>query len=178
MENLKNIEHRISVLEAYIAKEINRKQASIRLGISESHVSVLKKKYLHSGREALLHGNIGREPSSKKSVFVELDAQIRQNLDFILALHHIKSILSGNTISHKNKQYLPIKPDGGILVLPVKTKVTLVETYKHQVIAILYNGDYYEPKQVADVGGRFSMSPGDDHPWKKFRYGKAAKNVR
>lgn len=62
--------------------------------------------------------------------------------------------------------------------MPVKTKVTLVETYKHQVIAILYNGDYYEPKQVADVGGRFSMSPGDGHPWKKFRYGKAAKNVR
>lgn len=117
----------------------------------------------------------GRQPSSGKSVFSELDPQLKQNLDLILAIHHTRTILSGNAISINNRQYAPLDSSGKVKTLPLQTKVTVIETYTRQIVAIHYGGEYYHLKQIADRGKRYDIPPSKDHAWRRFAYGKAVR---
>ena len=108
----------------------------------------------------------GKPPSSGKSVFSSLDPQLKQNLDLILAIHHTRTILSGNIISINNRQYVPIDSNGKVKTLPLQTKVTVIETYRGQIAAIYYEGKYYHLKQIADHGKHSDIPPSKDHPWR------------
>ncbi len=59
------------VIKSYCNKEINRKEASSRLGIHQNSVSRLKAKYLKLGDQAFIHNNSSKTPSNKTSYEVE-----------------------------------------------------------------------------------------------------------
>ena len=133
----------------------------------------------------------GAPPGSSQSVFSELESQLKQNLDYILALHHTRTILNGNVISYHGKQYLPIEANGEIYLLPSGTKVKvvatydqqpiailrfvfvfaiiLVATYDQQPIAILHQRKYYQLKHIGN--NKHYATPGSNHPWRRFIYG-------
>ena len=111
----------------------------------------------------------GAPPGSSQSVFSELEPQLKQNLDYILALHHTRTILNGNVISYHGKQYLPIKTNGEIYLLPSGVKVKVIATYDQQPIAILHQGKYYRLKHISS--NKHYAVPGSNHPWRRFIYG-------
>ncbi len=59
------------VIKSYCNKEINRKEASTRLGIHQNSVSRLKTNYLKLGDQAFIHNNSSKIPSNKTSYEVE-----------------------------------------------------------------------------------------------------------
>lgn len=111
----------------------------------------------------------GAPPGSSQSVFSELEPQLKQNLDYILALHHTRTILNGNVISYHGKQYLPIETNGEICLLPSGIKVKVIATYDQQPITILHQGKYYRLKHIGS--NKHYVAPGSNHPWRRFVYG-------
>lgn len=114
----------------------------------------------HNARFALAEGRT-------HSIFRALDTTTRERLDTILSVATERSILSGNVVSFKGKQYIPVASNGNVLRLTTDTKVDIVETFSRELL-MKHNDEYYPLAWTAS--GRFTgHTPPASHPWKRWR---------
>ncbi len=105
-------------------------------------------------------------PSSCVHSFGALDATTASQLDRILSTAEERSILTGNIVSYKGRQYLPVKDDGELLSLAVDTKVVIVSTLANELL-LKHKENYY--KLIWTANGRFTAhTPKPTHPWKQW----------
>lgn len=97
------------------------------------------------------------------NAFRQLDTSM--DINKVLSVVTPRTILNGNVVSFKSRQYYLVKDDGVRLLLPVNTQVEVVETFDEKLFT-RYNCDYYEMRYFAD--GRLTAHlPSSAHPWKQ-----------
>lgn len=126
------------------------------------HANQFMQSYLqrHNARFAL-------SPISLENVFKELDQYTATQLDKVLATTETRHILNGNVVSYKGKQYVPIDDSGTILLLPVNTTVTIVQTLNGELF-MRQDSEYHKLRWTAD-GQSTAHPPNPGHPWKRWR---------
>jgi FKBP-type peptidyl-prolyl cis-trans isomerase 2 len=85
------------------------------------------------------------------------------DLDKVISLEYDRKVSNGNTVSHKNKQYVPIIA-GKKIELKEGLDVKVVQTLSNQVL-IKYAGNYYDTEIVADYHST-AHTPAENHPWR------------
>jgi hypothetical protein len=95
---------------------------------------------------------------------------IPSNLDInkVLSIHSQRTVLNGNVVSFKSKQYVPTINEENV-VLPVNKKVIVVQTFNEDLL-LLDGEKYYDLKYMRD-GKSTAHKPSDNHPYKQT-YGK------
>jgi hypothetical protein len=123
-------------------------------GANEYLIGYIKR---HNERYALKIDN------NTSSVFKPLENSVDVNK--LLSVITPRKILNGNVVSFKGKQYYPIEDNGSRLLLPINTKIEIVETFNEKLL-IKHNNIYYATQFFTD--GRLTAHvPLSTHPWKQ-----------
>lgn len=107
----------------------------------------------------------GVEPRSPNSYFRPLTSSELADLDTILAVRHTRSILKGNVISYKNRQWLPTDSSNQLKLIPEGETVIIADN-GHSKPQLVYRNEAYGLTNIKD--GKTSI-PISTHPWRKWR---------
>ncbi len=88
------------------------------------------------------------------------------DLDNILVRSTIRTVLQGNIISLKNKQYCPIDNNRNRIILKEGTKVAIIERLDKKIL-LEHQSNYYELILIANTKST-ARTPSKNHPWRKF----------
>ncbi len=86
------------------------------------------------------------------------------DLDNILARSTIRTVLQGNIISFKNKQFYPIDKDNKRVILKEGIKVEVIERLDKQIL-LEHQNNYYELALLANRSAT-ARTPAKNHPWR------------
>lgn len=114
--------------------------------------------------------------TEKNSVFEKLNEDEIYNLNYELAVLTTRTFNSGNSISYKNKIYMPYDKDGNLICFRKGTKCTVIEAYDKKLYTQVYNEIFALKKVKKQLENGQSLNDYFNEPKTKNELPKAQSN--